>query len=716
MPVPTEANLPRVNEAPVRIPQIKRTDLYGREGALATRKFGDIVSDTSVRLRNEMFDEERRAAFTDIATNYVLEQQKALEDAQTNAAPGAKGFFTSYAATLKASNDSYFDGLKARFDLRQSDLDNIRSKIETTSVPFLGQASAFERHERRSFYVDQTNKAFETMKVAIANGKLAPDLARAQADTMLENASGLLDPGEKRKLKTAMYRQIGIAELERRIKQEPAATLKALSGGGLATALTEQGVRASDIARAKRLAEKEIRHRNAVAAAAARAQRDQEFREFRDEATTGARDLPTLLEVAGKRGLTRSQLATLKKDYLRGARDREKKQRFLALGERLMATGAADPKSKDHRDALEFYHKVDLKAQADTIRAFDHRDMTDAEVTAANIRLAKRANYIPKPFLSSIRGGLRAGDPLVAVKAADAADALVQHNAHLGAQLGGQNLKLAMMISQNLRSGVKPDKAVELARKAILEAGDPEIKQRENYLSRNAKDVRVRIQSAAARSFQGGADRLRGEFEQLYRQFYIDTGDETVARDLTIIAMKRVWGRSNINGGAWMRHAPEVIYRRNKDDKADWQKKQLIKDLQGLGVTLREPKPKQISGTPLTKQEGPTLRIEVTPESVRMRDANGELSPYYRVLIRQKDGSWKVVTRKDGTPVLWRPRWEDTDEYAAVKKMWQRQQKDAAKAYERAREAAKDMMFRIKAITGPDPTKQMPTRFMPAPR
>jgi hypothetical protein len=105
----------------------------------------------------------------------------------------------------------------------------------------------------------------------------------------------------------------------------------------------------------------------------------------------------------------------------------------------------------------------------------------------------------------------------------------------------------------------------------------------------DATDSIFTWQTDTAPMNQGMADLFSSEWTSVFKQSYIETGDEDKAVQLTQTRLSRVWAQSELGGGGVMRHAPEKYYDLI-DGSKDWMKESLEAELTDLGFKVKPEK------------------------------------------------------------------------------------------------------------------------------
>lgn len=299
----------------------------------------------------------------------------------------------------------------------------------------------------------------------------------------------------------------------------------------------------------------------------------------------------------------------------------------------------------------------------------------------------KKFRYVPELYRNETVGLLHGTPEQVAM--ASERIAFMQDN---GVDLDGFDRKdaaLALRVASDVRRGIAPVRAVEMARFAL----DP---QNQNLVEGNKKRVEEALKKPENQPdhlFDSGGflgigvtvpeipvvggvwDNYHSDWDAIYSDAYLATGGhEESARKVATAQMKKLWGVSAVDGSArLMKYPPESFYKIHGDGHdADWIRKQLYKDV-GKAV---KPGSVFLDSDQLTAREASR---GVPSYGILVKNARGELEPLVvggkiqrftpdarleiqRVKAQQEKAAQKAVTDASKT----RPNLSDLSDKGAL--------------------------------------------------
>lgn len=262
------------------------------------------------------------------------------------------------------------------------------------------------------------------------------------------------------------------------------------------------------------------------------------------------------------------------------------------------------------------------------------------------VDITARVGVAPEPAVSWARTQLVGGDPKSAAAAADLVSKLDNANSRaLPFAEDGRTKALAGVISSAVSSGTDPQVAVELARRAQalpkddLEALDE--RWRKAKLGEQQPHALRTLMQTANPEFKGGwftsapqiPTQMQGDFDQLTRQYYHDTGgDVALSRQLAARDVGHVWGVSRVNGGAEvMAYPPEHMF-------------------PGLTAeTIREDIDTTAKGSPDLKGVD-AKKIRLVEDPLRTARTGGA---QWNLAAPDKNGLVQVLRGEDGNPLVY---------------------------------------------------------------
>jgi hypothetical protein len=262
---------------------------------------------------------------------------------------------------------------------------------------------------------------------------------------------------------------------------------------------------------------------------------------------------------------------------------------------------------------------------------------------AALTNLVKTTGVLPKTVKGNIIASFRAGSPEQAGAAADLLDELLV-NTNISGEFEKRDIALGLEIRDLVRAGVEPTEAVERARKlhdpantSIRQAREAEVNlmklgQEYEDWATTAFETILPFDEPASVMAGGTNLALRGDFEAVFRDWYVNTGDKEKARELATRDIAKSWGVTNVDGTKrLMKYAPERYYAFGDD--TDWLADDLIDSVRSLPGFENVETGDVLLGSDIFTQRG------------AMRG-----QPDYPILVKNADGVFEVVQGKRYQP------------------------------------------------------------------
>lgn len=315
----------------------------------------------------------------------------------------------------------------------------------------------------------------------------------------------------------------------------------------------------------------------------------------------------------------------------KAAKEREALGRVDAA---LTASGFLDFRSEKDRSAVDLYYDRVLAPSMTRQKLNPEQTMTAVADFAAN------TGILPGPVRQTIRGALRAGDPVAKVQAADFLDRVKRVNPQVLNDFADQDIALGNTIQSYIKAGVAPLQAVALA-EAAMNVPDAERKARDTrYTAEKAPEKNRKRLGTELTGFRfiGPSmpgkvpDALAGEFEVLTRENFTRTGDLEAAQATALDHLRKVWGVTRTGSKpTWMKYAPETVYGAPGDDGA-WIREQLHAEV--TRNSLFDGKPD----------------LSLAADSITAREDR----PSY-VVLNRRNGVLEPLLGPDGRPLRFRP-------------------------------------------------------------
>lgn len=610
-------------------------------------------------LQERQDKDEALKALNELSAFQIAQSQKA-RDRQQNAQPGAPGYvdetLKDYDDDAKALLGKYAHNRRAQ-ELLDQRLSSYRASVGDAAVGFYASAVAKQQKTQLAGTLDNLQKQ-------IFADPRQFEAAKSTWDASIDNSS--LSPIDKADVIKSGRRALASSYWQGEVERRPGFVVQQM--------MSKTGFPGSDdldfdqragIARAARA---EQRHREAEG----RRVQNETWQTNYAQARINARDgLLTREDVDAS--VNAKLLPPAARDDLYALVDRsmlagQQRAAQIEIVQNSLATGAPlDPKNKDHKKAVD--------ATFDTMWPSVSTMLASPETRARGIQVitdfAGKTTVLPERVESQIRADLRSPDPARVASAAELTDRIASVNPRLLDGFDKKDVDLAVVANQNIRAGVDQKRAVDMAQTKVNAADDPEIERRKAWVASEAgKDaIAKRVDGDLADLSRGVfgrvlnwnfnatelPDGLKAEYQNLAEQNYLRTGDADSARALAKQDIMKVWGRTEIGGDRWMKYAPENFYKVGADDDGGWIKKQLIREVKEKHAFDEK-----------TFNADKQIRLAVTPEGARARDANGNPAPFYVVQIVDGGVLKELRDAKTGTLVYWRPDWKSSDEYNAL--------------------------------------------------
>ena len=345
----------------------------------------------------------------------------------------------------------------------------------------------------------------------------------------------------------------------------------------------------------------------------------------RAESDVDIRQRRAEVEAAFKGGLiTDTKLVQLTKTLDTAAKQFVKSvdQRALVLSA-LSGGPPMDPANKDHKKAVDVTWEEVLAPQLESLEPGIRNE--------AIADFSSQVGMVPTQVVGMIRGQITAArSNAEVVEGADTLNVLLATNPQLVRQFRGDNFSFARMVTRLQLANVPSSKAVDIARNAIFNAGEPEQKVRaETYRQMDyALDSREDLEDAFDPFLPTGEpdipDAMLGEYQLAKRLEFLRTGDVDAASSLAMDSSRGVWGFTDVGSSSGLVKYPVERYYPPLDGDHDYAQEQLVEDVVEGAV--------DIDGNKVTVKDGD--RIAITPDLISAR----ERQPTYVVSLRSDSG------------------------------------------------------------------------------
>ena len=321
-------------------------------------------------------------------------------------------------------------------------------------------------------------------------------------------------------------------------------------------------------------------------------------------------------------------------------------------------------------------NRVDKAYQA----MLEGADPLSVEGQTAAAAVTVRSGFVPKTMFNALRGAANGNDPAALAAAMEfAGQVTLQHPNALGVHDGKTDVLSALDDYRFYSRFMGSEEAAQ----RIIDNNTPEARARRSNLSDEARDNAKNISprditrhfddmgmEVQIPSYIEGT--LMGDYERLFREAYVDTGDMETARNRALSTISRTYGPSGINDSqALMRHPPTAYYA-PVNGSHDWLGEQLARDVNAmvygddagsipegaLGLTAAA-----IMSPFMGEDRIPANRIMLTSDDQTQRDIGAGRPPSYAV--RYMDGD-DVIQQVGGRYVFERPSDADVQTRATI--------------------------------------------------
>lgn len=311
--------------------------------------------------------------------------------------------------------------------------------------------------------------------------------------------------------------------------------------------------------------------------------------------------------------------------------------------------GVLDPRTEADKKAVDLHYEATAQSWAQLPRE---------EVLPRAIQYAVNVGIVPTPLKQLVRGSLRGTDPAKAVQASGIVKQMRNANPRLLNDFNDQDLTLANLIGEFTDAGVPPTDAFNLANEGMKVPETVRDTRRRTFdleLGADTKSREAKIKSW----LEGKLNSLwtpdptidpimSAEFQNLSRLEFEKTGNMDASFQFALDKISRVWARTDVGGAErYMKYAPEKFYGVFTNDPARdaaWMNEQLLTDV--TTGALIDPE------NPITLD-----RLHLTPDPTKLADDG---RPVYQVTVMGPDGLLYVVRDDSGSPMAWRPSWQES--------------------------------------------------------
>lgn len=309
------------------------------------------------------------------------------------------------------------------------------------------------------------------------------------------------------------------------------------------------------------------------------------------------------------------------------------------------------------------------KTRSATDKAYSALIGDDTPLSAAGMQVAAEVvtakGYLPKPAFDGVLAAVNGADPEALAQAmeftnstldrqpsailyhdrrSNVTDALADYRFYSGFMSGPE--AAARMIEDRTPEAIAKRKNLSDAAKVAVKTLKTD--DLVNYLA--GKNVSVVLGN------EGQQGEMMAEYERLFTDAFINTGDTGRAKERALGELSRVYGPDLITGSkTLMKFPPQNFYPHPVNADPDWMQKQLVQDVSDsiLGndrVKIQSPSMggrSLSSGAPVYSiDEVPVDRITIASDEATRRDVAAGRAPSYMVGYFDDDGSWNAMPKR----------------------------------------------------------------------
>lgn len=338
-----------------------------------------------------------------------------------------------------------------------------------------------------------------------------------------------------------------------------------------------------------------------------------------------------------------------------------------AVRDALLGKGGIDPTDKSQTKAAERIFNGSLAPKLAQLEASDDPAAQDAARSLV-ADFVQKTGYIPKTVQGQLYAAARSGTEDQVATAADMLRRLEAANPNAVASMRSQKRELETLRVTNdlVDSGLSGQEAAKRAKELTNPIDQTTAQLREKQLNDKKSDAGKFLTETTAATYAqeamtpsmwrrmlpnfisnqdkpvvpentGALAAVNRDMQNLYKYWYVKTGDAEIAKTRAQEEIKKSWAVSNITGRpTLMKYAPEAVYRIPGRDPS-WIKNQLLEDVKQVNKEIM----------PQVAAEDIVLVSDGRTES----EASGGYGPTYGVMYKDKDGVLKPLQRYDGNRV-----------------------------------------------------------------
>lgn len=259
--------------------------------------------------------------------------------------------------------------------------------------------------------------------------------------------------------------------------------------------------------------------------------------------------------------------------------------------------------------------------------------------------IAMETGYLPKSSFNSIRGALAGNDPAAFAANAEFLDQVLQRQGGAIDMYDGRGDAMAALSDYRAYSRFM---GAQDAAARVIENNTPEARARRKNLSDAAKEATKGLSASDLIEHLGDSGisanlgnevqqaEIMSEYEGLFMDAYLETGEAGLAKNRALDQMARIYGPNTVTGtDRLMKYPPQNFYP-SSETSPDWMQRQLVDQVSELAFSGETSAPTMPGRSAVRRMIDPG-DIILLPDETTRREVSARSAPSYAVLY-QKDG------------------------------------------------------------------------------
>lgn len=296
-------------------------------------------------------------------------------------------------------------------------------------------------------------------------------------------------------------------------------------------------------------------------------------------------------------------------------------------------------------DSTNSQHKKIIDTASKKI--FENGNLTDDAVADTALSLVRRTNTVPKAVEGQVRALIDQRDPQLVRRGFDVLDRIYNNNPQVAIRdfpkktlerLEKFKSLQGLISDEDLVKSVSrsPDLGTQQQRDMLAKEADKLTKDLTNEEILDDLDTSILPFTEPEGPVDSGVQsRLTLDYKNLFRESFVNTGDEETAKQFALDKIRTRWGTSSANQGRLMRFPPERHYPQ-VNGSHDWIGEQLKREIGPL-VAVEELNP---------DNRIPNMSIVATRQTEA--DIAAGRPPRYKVLSQDENGLYNPIFNENG--------------------------------------------------------------------